>query len=166
MKFSLYDIDLMIQEAIEAIHDEAEKNQGVYSDSWEDILNNLNVDREKKLLDCARYIKTVEAMAEAVKKEKILLAERQFCLEKKADKIKEFIAKSMIHGNDCEIKDANTRLSFRKSECVEIFSEKDLPSQFVECKIVPMKLDIKTAIKAGKDVPGARIIENRSLQIK
>jgi hypothetical protein len=164
MKFSLYEIDQMVTEAIEAINAEAETNDGVYDEEWDKILDGLQIDRTKKLLDCARYVKSLEGMAEAVKAEKLALADRQKAYETKADHIRAYISRSLVAGEKAE--DANTKLSWRKSESVEITDEKQIPSQYVECKYIPIKTDIKTAIKSGKEIPGARIVEKQSIQIK
>ncbi len=61
------------------------------------------------------------------------------------------------------------KLSFRKSEAVEIDNEDSVPRHLAIHKPeswVPNKVAIKEAIKAGEQVPGARIAERHNLQIK
>ena len=60
------------------------------------------------------------------------------------------------------------RLSYRKSESVEIKDENLLPSEFINVTEVKKadKTAIKKAIKEWIDVPGATIIEKQNLQIK
>jgi hypothetical protein len=166
MKFSLYDIDQMLVEAIEAIEAEAEANEGVYSESWDAILEGLQMDRKTKLLDCARYIKSVEAMAEAVKAEKQALAKKQEALENKAERIKAWVTKSMLENNDSGIQDANTKLSWRKSEKCIVTDESKIDDKFFKIVRSPMVAEIKAAIKAGQTIAGAELQSNVSLQIK
>lgn len=61
------------------------------------------------------------------------------------------------------------KISFRKSEAVEIDNETLLPQDVLE--VVPAtfkisKTKIKEAIKAGREVPGASIVSRQNLQIK
>ena len=59
-------------------------------------------------------------------------------------------------------------ISFRKSEQVAIDNEADLPEEYKReiVTIKPDKTAIKSAIKAGKGIPGAHIEECINIQIK
>ena len=59
------------------------------------------------------------------------------------------------------------RLSSRRSEAVEVDDPIDLPEQFVRMKTTLMadRTAIKEALKAGQDVPGARLVERRNWRI-
>ena len=59
-------------------------------------------------------------------------------------------------------------LSFRESTAVSITNEKDIPEAYTEI-VKTAKIDKKAigdAIKSGKVVPGAELVENMNLQIK
>jgi CxxC motif-containing protein len=60
------------------------------------------------------------------------------------------------------------KISFRKSESVEIDNEADIPAQFLKEKITYTidKTAIKEAIKKGEVVIGARLQQNQNIQIK
>jgi len=60
------------------------------------------------------------------------------------------------------------KLSFRKSESVEIVNEAQLTEQFTTTKttVTPNKVAIKEAIKNGEVVEGAVLVTNFNLQIK
>jgi hypothetical protein len=60
------------------------------------------------------------------------------------------------------------KISFRKSESVEIDNEADIPAQFLKEKITYTidKVAIKEAIKKGEVVIGARLQVNQNIQIK
>jgi hypothetical protein len=60
------------------------------------------------------------------------------------------------------------KISFRKSESVEIDNEAEIPAQFLKEKIAYTidKTAIKEAIKKGEVVAGARLQVNQNIQIK
>ena len=72
----------------------------------------------------------------------------------------------MIEFGLTEIKTPTLKLSFRKSEAVEVVDESLLAQQFFNYKPSIDKTAIKAAIKAGEEVAGARIVNNQNLQLK
>ena len=60
------------------------------------------------------------------------------------------------------------KISYRKSEAVEIINEQAIPQEFMKEKttIAPDKTAIKEAIKSWQEVPWASIITKQNLQIK
>jgi len=58
------------------------------------------------------------------------------------------------------------KLSIRTSNAVEVNDEAILPDEFWAIKREVSKTLISTAIKDGREVPGASMVENKSLQIK
>lgn len=87
--------------------------------------------------------------------------------QKMTDRLKEKISDAMnLYGID-KIESGSIKLSFRKSDSVEITDEKAIPSEFKLPQ--PDKISksaIKDAIKQGEQVPGAAIVTNYNLQIK
>lgn len=135
-----------------------------------DILDMLNMERDTKIESIALYIKNLNALAADIKAEKDNLAERLKSTERKADSLKEYLANAL---NGEKFETGKCKVSYRKSSQV-IFSDNfthwarlnapDLVKEYVEYK--PDKTAIKEAIKAGRDVFGAEIIENVNLQVK
>lgn len=60
------------------------------------------------------------------------------------------------------------KISYRKSESVEIINEQAIPQEFMKEKttVTPDKTAIKEALKNWAEVPGATIKVNQNLQIK
>jgi hypothetical protein len=58
------------------------------------------------------------------------------------------------------------KLSIRSSQAVEVNDEGILPDEFWAIKKEVSKTLISTAIKEGREVPGATMVENKSLQIR
>lgn len=75
----------------------------------------------------------------------------------------DLIGKTEIQGSLNKIKKHKPR------EVLEVFDEGQIPNDFVkvpEAKPEIMKAEIKKAIEAGVDVPGARIVESKKITIK
>lgn len=125
-------------------------------------LEELNIECDRKIENIALWIKNLTAEADAIKTEKMSLAKRQSVCENKADSLKAFLS-GYLAGE--RFKTAKVAISYRKSEAVEITG--DVPDAFLipqEPKID--KAEIKTALKAGKLVEGAKLIERQNIQIK
>lgn len=62
----------------------------------------------------------------------------------------------------------HSKISYRKSDSVEVFDIEKLPKEYIKTKIEenPDKVAIKNAIKDGKKIDGAKIITNYNIQIK
>ena len=65
---------------------------------------------------------------------------------------------------------SNWTVSYRKSEAVEIEDATKIPAEFMRTPKMPEpapdKVALKAALKEGREVPGARIEERRTLNIK
>ena len=149
---TIYEIDQAIMECVDA-----------------EQLDKLQMEREKKLENVACWIKDLKAEAEALKNEKMALAERQKVAENKAESLKKWLAYA-LQGE--KFKTSKCAISFRKSEAVEVTDEglNNLMKEHDELLTYetpePNKTAIKQAIKDGLDVPGVQLIQNISTIIK
>lgn len=86
--------------------------------------------------------------------------------ERRQDRLKQVLKYSMeAHGIE-KIETDKFRISFRKSESIEVDDVEALPEKFVVVKKQADKTAIKKAIKDGETVTGAKVIVNNNLQIK
>lgn len=170
---SLYEIDQSIRDAIENgfTVDEA---TGEILDGAE-LLESLAADRSAKLENTALYIKNLAADAAAIKAEEQALHERRTVMEKKADRLKEYISASMKSNGESKFETPRCVLFFRKSAAVEVPDEVSFiglvkaagQMQYLTIKDPAInKAAIKDALKAGTFVPGANLVEHQNLQIK
>lgn len=162
-KFSLYEVNDLLRQAIEQVDSLASADEGVIPDDWAKFLDDVQMERDTKALDVARYIKSLEVEAEAVGIEIDRLSARHSGLKKHASRLREYVTSILKPGE--ALKDANTTLGWRRSASVEIVDPDAIPD--VYCKIVrtPSKEMIRQALKTG-EVSGARISEKMNLQIK
>ena len=134
-----------------------------------DRLNDLQLERDTKIENVACWIKELKAEAEAIKAEKLVLAERQKVAENKAESLKKWLAFAL---NGEKFKTAKCSVSFRKTESVEVTDEglSNLMKEHDELLTYkapePNKKAIKDAIKDGLNVEGVRLECNTSTIIK
>lgn len=171
MSLSIYDIDLAIIEAAEALNSLVDEETGEVTDIdiFEDLkaeIDGLQMKREKKISNVACWYKNLKAEAEAIKAEKQKLAKRQQAIENKAENLKKYLEYA-LQGE--KFHDAVTSISYRKSKSVVVDPDMDpfnLPIQFQKVTVEPNKTELKKAIEGGQTVEGVEIVEKTSMQIK
>ena len=128
-------------------------------------LDALQLAREEKIEGVGLWIKNLQAEAEAVKKEKDAMADRQRRLEKKAESLKHYLEWA-LQGE--KLSTPRIAMTFRRSESVSIPDEALLDDRFMNITMVkkPDKKLIKDTLKAGREVPGAELVTKQNLQIK
>ena len=135
-----------------------------------DKLNELQLERETKIENVACWIKDLKAEAEAIKAEKLALADRQKVAENKAESLKKWLAYAL--GGE-KFKTAKCSVSFRNTETVEVTEEglenlmRGGNDELLTYKAPePNKTAIKQAIKAGLNIQGVQLVQNVSTIIK
>ena len=136
-----------------------------------DKLNELQIEREAKIENVACWIKELKAEAEAIKAEKLALAERQKVSENKAESLKKWLAFAL---NGEKFSTARCSVSFRATESVEVTDEglenlmRGGKDEFLTYKYPePNKKAIKEAIKNdGLNIQGVQLVQNVSTIIK
>jgi len=127
-------------------------------------LDQLQMDRDVKIENIALFIKNLLSDAEGIKAEKDNLAQRQRVAENKANNLKKYLA-GYLAGQ--KFSTSRVAISFRKSESVNVQDLTEIPKEYLKYKDPePDKTAIKADLKAGKDVPGAEIVQNQNIQIK
>ena len=127
-------------------------------------LDKLTMEREAKLENVACWIKELKAEAEALKAEKMAFAKRQQVAENKMESLKKYLAYAL---DGQAFKTVRASVTFRKSQAVEIADIYKLDENYLRYKEPEAdKTAIKEALKAGKTVAGATLVENTSVIIK
>lgn len=151
-----------------AIADQLEESGGEITPDIEQALAINREQLQEKAGNYALVIKDFEhknaAVDEAIKRLTELKKSRQKAMESLKNRLKSAME---LYGVE-RIESDFVKLSFRKSEAVEIESEDLIPPIFKE-QVVTEKIDknaIKAALKGGTEVPGARLDKRQNLQIK
>lgn len=151
----LYELD-------QAIMDLVDNETGEIIDI--EMFDSLQMERDEKIESIALYIKDLKAEAEALKAEKLAFAERQKVAENKVESLKNYLAYAL---KGQAFKSTKAVVSFRKTQQVDIPDIYALDENFLKyAEPTADKIAIKEAIKQGKTVAGATLVENTSIIIK
>lgn len=156
----LYEIDAQIMSLIDP-------ETGEITDY--EAFEGLQIEREKKLENTALYIKNLTAEAEAIKAEEKNLADRRKAAEAKAARMTDFLNRAL---NGEQFKTARCVCSYRKTQSVELdesfvgWAMNKADDLLTYKDPLPNKTKIKEAIKSGRDIVGARIVDGLSFSVK
>ena len=129
-----------------------------------DRFEELELTRDAKIENICLWIKNLKAEAEALKAEKDAFAQRQKAAENKMESLKRYIS-GYLDGTAFE--SAKVKVSFKKSESLEISEEAVIPDEYLRFKEPEVnKADLKKAINAGLTIGGVWIEEKNNIQIK
>ena len=127
----------------------------------------LAQDLKDKSANVIAVVRNQELTIEALDTEIERLKAMKDSIEKKLDKFKCYIKSAMVVNGIEKIETPIGNIKFTKSTAVEIYDEKLIDKKFIkiETKEKISKTDIKNALKAGEEVQGARLVENKNLKI-
>lgn len=132
-------------------------------------LEELALERDKKIENIALWIKNLEADSKAYKEEKDSFEKKKKAAESRANSLKSYLT-SYLAGTT--YKSNKVSISFRASKETEVY-DLDALMRYDDCDSFlkyndpePDKTAIKKAISEGVELPGCRIVENSNIQIK
>lgn len=123
----------------------------------------LKSTRDDKLESIEYLKRELKASEEALKEEAKRLKKRADSLKKKQDYLKG-LQDYLLKGK--KLKTDKFTFSYRISKSVDILNIELLPSEFKAVEYKPLKTEISKALKDGKEVAGAELIENKSLSVR
>lgn len=172
---TLYDIDerlRMLEEySVDIETGEILDNETDFKNVYEEIKMDLQTKIEQTLC----FVKNLNADIQALKSEEDKLKKRRQAKENLVNRLKRMVNDHVILQceNDAELnaykfETPKCRLSYRKSEVVDVYDLDSIPSEYITIKTekTANKTDIKKAIKDGKEISGATIQTNYNMQIK
>lgn len=127
----------------------------------------LTQDLKDKSANVIAVVRNQELTIEALDNEIERLKAMKDSLKKKLDKFKTYIKSSMLVNNIEKIETTIGTIKFTKSTTTEIYDESLIDDRFREIVTTEKisKEKIKAALKAGEEVQGARLVENKNLKI-
>jgi uncharacterized protein (UPF0179 family) len=161
MSLKLYEINKMYYECLDQTINE--DGEIVDVDLYE-LLDDIQEELEKKALNVGAMFKSLSAEADAIKQEETKLSKRRKVLENQADRLKEYLFMNVPDG--IKLEDARCKLSWRKSEMIEIENPEILPKELQKVVINADKAKVKELLKSGKQLEGCRIIQKNNIQIR
>lgn len=124
---------------------------------------------EDKAEAYALYIKELSVIEDALAAEIKAIQGRKSSITRKIERLKGDLSTAMLELGKPKIETTKAKLSLRRSESVELTVQPEwLPEQYrrVKTTIEADKTAIKEAIKAGKEIEGAALVEKQSLIVK
>jgi hypothetical protein len=166
--------DEIYQEPLYAIADRYREIIGIEADSDEakgalrNALDEVQEQFDLKAESIIRFIRNLEAQADAVKSEEERLAARRKAVENKAAWLKDYIADTMRSMNLREVKAGIFEAKFRKNPASPNITNKALiPAQYFTPQEPRINnAAIKDALKAGEAIEGAELVQGESLSIR
>lgn len=158
---TLYEID---REMALALSESIDLETGeILDEEMAERFEQLSLDRDDKIENICCFIKNLRAEAEALKAEKMAFAARQKSAENKAESLTKYLS-SILNGEKFD--SVKAKVSWRKSEAVQIDDISALPAEYVSYTPAADKAEIKKALKAGKEIAGATLVTNQNMVIK
>lgn len=161
---SLYTLTAELQDAIADywIDEETGEIHG------QENIEALAIDTQEKVLNCARAVKNMAILLEALKKQKKELDSRIRTTERISEAIKARCIEAMQTLDMKSIKDVDIAITARKGESLQIEDESQIAPEFWTEKVTRTidKRGLKEAIKAGADMQGVRLVPSYSLMIR
>ncbi|GEM_PF-2512853 len=162
---TLYEINAEIEKALDDMLNSIDPETGEVDEAYVHVYEELNLQKDEKLDSIGAYIKNLQVMSDAIKNEEGNLEERRKVIDKKINRLKNYVSE-ILAGEKWS--NARVAFSFRKSDSVDIPDDTLIPDEYIktEVKKTPDKKAIKEALKAGKEVRGAFLIDKNNLQVK
>lgn len=152
---NLYEIDSAIMDCVDM-------ETGEIIDM--EALENLQMERDRKIEGIGCWIKNLLADVKALKEEKDNLAARQKAAENKAASLKAYLS-SYLNGE--KFKTAKVSISYRKSDSVNIAEGAVIPEEYLKySEPTPDKIGLKAALKSGEKIQGISLVTSNNIQIK
>lgn len=132
-----------------------------------DTLDSIDwqTDYENKVENYIKVIKNTEADVEARKNEIKRLTELNKADERKNERMKEVLKESMALTGHERVDTTLFKVSFRKSEAVEV-DDLLLPEAYKVATYKPDKKRLKEDLKNGLEILGAELVERKNLSIR
>lgn len=153
---NLYDIDAAILACVD-------NETGEVLDAY--ALDALMMERETKLENLCLWIRNLQAEIDALADEEERLAFKRKYAERKMESLKGYLSR-VLDGQKFKTNLCN--VTFRPSNRVIVRDVDALPTQFRRVKTIvePDKAALRTALKAGQEVPGAELDEYKSMILR
>ena len=163
---SLYDIAAEYRQTADKLAD-LDLDEQTIADTLEGMSGALEV----KAQNVVMFARNLEATATAIKEAETAMAARRKAIEHRAAGLRRYALSAMQVAGVQSIECPYFKLSVRKNPpAVEVFDAAQIPAQFMRAPEppppTPDKKAITEAIKAGQEVPGARLVSGERLEVR
>ena len=165
MSHSLYDIASTYRADAAAL-----ANLDLPTEVVTDTLDGMAGDLEVKAQNVVMYARNLQATAIAIKDAEEAMAKRRKAIEARASHLLDYVQGCMETAGVLSIECPHFRLAIqRKPPAVDVYEPGLIPAHYMRAPEPPApspnKTQIAAALKAGHDVPGARLVQGTRLAI-
>ena len=168
-KDTLYDITAELQTLLDGgfTADFVDEDGLIDEAGIEARIDELQLSFDEKVDGIASYIKSQRKLAEDIREEAKALIERAKAKEARIDRLQEYTLNCMRLVGKTRFESARNVVTLRKSMTVQV-DETIIPKEYLRetVKVEPDKKAIKEALKDGKEIVGAFLVEKENVQIK
>lgn len=167
---NFYDVTKDYIERMELLEQGINAETGEMTDNTNQLAiwnEELTKDLKEKSSNVIAVVRNQELTIEALDNEIKRLKAMKDGIENRLDKFKAYIKNAMITNNIEKIDTNLGSIKFNKSTSTEIFDKSLIDKKFIETVTTEKisKEKIKAALKAGEEVQGAKLVENKNLKI-
>ncbi len=136
------------------------------ADGLEETLESIEGAIEEKLEAYVMVIRNLEADVIAYETEEKRFKERKAIAQKGISRMKQAIEETMKLSNRDEVKTEKFNIKFRNNApSVHILDESLIPKEFIKIERTISRAELAKRLKET-EIPGAKLVANKSLQIK
>ncbi len=161
----LYDIADLYLQALEALAEMEDLSQEAITDTLEGLAGTF----EDKAMTVGAYIRTLEAEASSIEDAWKHMERRQQSLKRHAGRLRDYLKQQMERTGLTKVKNHYLLLRVQANPPgVAIEDEEIIPERYKQAEITVklLRSEIARALKAGEDVPGARLEQTTRLVIQ
>lgn len=127
-------------------------------------LDELKMERDKKIRNIACWIKNLKSDEEQLAEQEKIFHDRKNAKKRKREQLESYLA-SFLNGKKWENKEV--RVLWRTSESVEITDMKKLSSYYLRFKEPDVnKTLLKADLKVGVVLPGAELVKKNNMSVR
>ena len=165
---SLYTLSNDYKNAFEFLND---PDHDLTAEEINDSLSSIELDVKDKAINVAKFLRNIEATAEAIKTAEGEMMQRRKALEIRAKKLKDYLKNNMEATGITKIECPYFKLSIAKNPAaLDLFDTDAIPAEYKRTETIIVehidKAAIKKAIVAGNVIRGAKITHGTRLVIK
>lgn len=161
---TLYEIDSEIVSINQKIEQYAMENDGLIPPDLDQMLEGLQMDREKKIGNIARYLKNVKADETAIENEIAALTAKKKAISNKVESVKKFLSYAVGVGN--VFKDPTVSIYWKETVSTVVDDPKVLPLEYQRITVEAKSKEIKDAIQVGNNISGAFLVSKQSMVMR
>lgn len=109
----------------------------------------------------------LDGQAEVLREKEVQLASRRQRFEKFAAALRSSLHQQMLDWGIRKVEGLEFSFTVKKNPArVEIVDEARIPAEFISYKSTIDRVAIKSALEAGKEVPGAKLVQSTHLDVR